>query len=397
MKILRNILCVLLVISMLALVLASCNKPQEDEKDLLATYDGGKVYTKDIENWVNYLYVYNYDAVVAGQMTNKDVATQAISTYLLNMFLEDELKKVDMAITSDELKLLVNDFKAELEDSFDETDSSTGTQYKGYEGWLKAFGVSEEFTQEYIKFKTQEQLLGEYLIKTANPSDVELKEYYNDHAYDYAVKAAYIYNFALIEVKDMQDEEEVANAKKEAEQYISDLKDGKITFEEVVDQVKVKYNKNKGYSGMSWNISDINSELDDLSYESLPKVKNLDEFLSFVEETYKDIMDPTAEVDSNEYKAYLQYLFDIYRGKLAYILNQKLIGVYAEPLEYPNGYVVFELVKHRDASWGAFEEIKDKVKEDYLTGKINSDLSVYEAKILENHKVEMKDFEVTEK
>ena len=398
MKKIRNIICCILAIAMIVCIVASCSKPTvDDDKEYLATYDDGqKVYEEDIENWKNYLFVYNYQKIVSDQMTKKEVVVQAISSYLLNRFLETELEKYGMAITDEELTMLVIEYKGDLERYFDETDSTTGVNYKGVDGWLDAYNVTEDFIEELVKFNTQEQLIGEYLKEKSTPSDAVLRAYYEANALNYATKAAYIFNIALIEVKDLQDSEEVNSARKETSDYIAKLKDGSITFEEVVSQVKEKYTTENGYSGMSVDISEVNSELDDITMSSYSRINDLDAYLAAVNETYASIMDAEADKDSDEYKEYLQYLLHVYRGKLLYILNKELTGVYSEPIEHPLGFAIIEFVKHRNSSWGSFEEQKEKILEDYLSSVISSDIASYEGDLLSQHSVVLGDFEIIE-
>lgn len=391
---LRKIICLVLAMTMVIAVLASCNKPQEDDKDVIATYDeNGKVRESDIQYWMNYLYIYNYDQVQSGQMTGKDIATQAISTYLLNKFLEEELKKVDIEITDRELVMLRSEFAISMDEEFNETDSTTGKTYVGYEGYLEAYAITEDFVLELLKFKNQELLMAEYLASKMEPTDEELKKYFQENAINYAIKSAYIYNFALIEVKDMQDAEEVAAAKKEAEEYIAKLKSGQITYDQMLKEITEKYTVENGYSGTSAAVSEKNVELQEIE----KRIKDLDEYLKVVKETYDPIMDPEADVSSNEYKQYLKYLLEVYKAKLYYVMTNELTGLYDEPIEYPNGFVILEYVNHRNSSWGDFEELRERIKNDYLNSIMNYNLTEYEANLLEQHKVVIGDFDVSEK
>lgn len=393
---LKKIFCLVLSFAMILVIVASCNKRPDPDKDkfVVATYDKGYVYSDDITQWVNYLYVFEYEDIQNGSKTKQDIAKEAIETYLLNIFLDEELKKYDLNISNDDLEMLVSNQILELDENFDSTDSSTGENYKGYEGWKKAYSVDDKFIYDLVKFLQQEQLMGVYLASNASITDEDLKEYYSTHAINYAQDAGYVFNFALVEVKDLQNEEELEEAKNIAQTYIDKLKSNSITFDEVVEEVKAKYTLANGYSGMSANITMTGDFVADTTFERYVQINDLEAYLEAVNEHYKDIMDPSASKDSKEYENYLKYRFELYQAKAFYTLKQRIVGVYSEPIEYPDGFVIFEYVKHQSSGWGNFEELKEKIKSDYIDANIVRELNDFETKLLDTHELELADFTV---
>ena len=391
----KKIICLVLSLAMILLIVSSCNKPDDEkEKFVVATYDKGKVYSDQITNWVNFLYTRQYSEIEAGTVTKQEIAKQAIETLLLNIFLDEELTKINKNISNEDLDMLVSNEILELNEQFKSTDSATGKTYVGYEGWKEAYNVSDDFLKEVIKFMQQEQIYGKYLVETADIPDEELKAYYDLHAIDYAQEAGHRFNFALVEVKDMQNEEELSEAKNIAQEYINKLNNKTITFEDVVKEVKENYTQEKGYSGMSFNISAVGDFVADTTFDTYVQIYDLEGYIGVIEEAYKDIMDKDADKDSQEYENYLRYLFELYKAKAYYTMKQRNVGVFAEPIEYPDGYVVFEYVEHQSAGWGSFEENKEKIKEDYLNSSVTYSLTKYEASLLDKHNVEIQDFTV---
>lgn len=377
-------------------VVCACHTIDDPDKDkfVVATYDGGKVYSDDITQWVNFLYVKQYEQVKNGALTKDAIAKQAIESILLNKFLDEELKKLDLAISDDDLEMLVSNQILELNQSFDETDSSTGENYKGYEGWKKAFNVDDKFIYEVVKFIQQEQLMAYYLADKKSITDEELYEYYVNHAVNYSKEAGFYFNFALVEVKDMQNDTEVEEAKAKTQDYIDKLINKTITFDEIVTEVKETYTTDNGYSGMAVAISAEDDFLNLEEFEKRNKVTDLEEYIAVTTEYYKDGMDKNADVNSEAYKNYLKYRLELYLGKTTYVMLKKEPCIYPEPIEYPNGFVVFEFKGYQKSSWGNFDDVKEQVREDFVEANLNKDLTAYEAELLDNHKVAIEDFKV---
>ncbi len=389
----KRLLSLIIALAMVVIVCVSCNgnendpnKNQHKDEIIVATWNRGNIWSGDIKDWNKYFYARYYSDVTAGKMTTDNVLRLSINAYVLVPILEEYLSEKGYSLTEEELEISVLNYMAQLD--------ATYPDEGGYNYWKDGIGVSDNFIYELTKYGIYNSKARELLIDDLDISDETLREYFTENSMDYTTPVGYVFNTALCEVLDVADEEEWDARFNDAKSFIEKAQSG-TSFSDIQKQVIEKYTEEDGYILVPYYTTD--GTLTKLDLDNMPKFDNLDTYLEELRVKYTEKgMDPSADKQSDEFKAYDEYLFNVYQGTVAYIFRNSILDigeVYDLPIKGPNGWMIVEYDSYNNVPFAKFEDVKEDVREDYIASIQDELLNKFDEQLLEKYNVSYEDVE----
>lgn len=356
MKLCKKFLAVLLILSMTALLFASCGGEKKGE--IIAVYNNTPVYESEVADIINYELVSNYvSGMTEAQM--QSVMQNAIVTYVQYKAIELDLTEKGLAVDEDALDQKVSETRAQLDKTVE----------GGYDAWKKSCNVSDAFLEDHLRREALKALYEDYAKTEIEISDDDAYNYYVNNSMSFADPAGYNWTSVLREVLNIEDASECAAAEAEVSAYIGKIKDGSMTMDAVKSEILSKYTSEGGYqygslfSGSDFTATTAMTEIEDLE-KALADIK-----AAYGEPVYKENM------TDEEKKAYNEYYAKTFQTEVYYALqNLKPGEVYEKPIKSIIGYYIIRLDSITTVSgFKAFEDVKDEIKdllaEETLDGK----------------------------
>lgn len=386
MKNITRIFALILALTMICLAIAACGKKEEDGH-AIAVIDGEVIYDNDPEimDYMVYYMVINEIPIPEGDELTYEYVTAATictDTVIWNRIYEKELASQGITYKKSNLKDEMNAVK-EVFSYYD----------GGYEKFRKDLNLSKNFLFNMAKYSAISADIANILTKRCEITDEEAIEYFNLHIEEYSKPKGIVYDAILLEVLDLQDDEEVAAKKAEAQECIARLSKGE-DFDTVRKEIMKKYDSDK-YVYTSF----VSGEavLQDGDYYT---VTDLEAEKKVIEELYKSEdmkYDAKADAKSDEFLNYQKYLNSMYRGELMYALTTatKAGEIYSEPIYSPVGYVIIKNIKYNDSIiFGNFNDSKDEIKSKLFNEKFDTILDEYQDELTKKYSVRFNKMEI---
>ncbi len=350
-----KLICLFLAAVMIAVVFCGCKK----KGMLLATYDGGEVYSndEDVEEWTKYLTSYYYSYVESGAMTKDYLGTLIVKTIVAQRIREIEVEKRGIEVTDEAVQNMYDYNKKAFDEQYD----------GGYDGMLKETGLSKDFWMMFARNAVIEQLIANDLVLNRNFTDEELTSFYADNLSKYITNAGYTYTALFIEVKDLSDDTEWSEQKAVAEKYIERLLSGE-DFDDIKEEILSIYNEENGYKQTAnWTGQGT------VTFDEVYKVDDLEKSLKELDEKYSG-RDSKADQSSDAYSKYLQYLASSMAYTQSYAMtNIKEGEIYASPIISPLGWMILRLDKIAEETiYPSLDEIRLQLIADYSQELLSS-------------------------
>ena len=367
-----KLICMLLVLSMLVGLLASCGKKKGT---IVAVYDNIPVYEGEVQDIINYQMTMN----ATNEMTTEElqaIMQNAIVTYVRYKVLEIDLKKkgytVDEKVLNENLKSTI----AYLDEEFE----------GGYKDWRNLYRVSKDFLKEDLRRYQLAELFSKYASDTVKVTDDELKQYYNTHALDYKAPSGYTWTAVLREILDFNDEAACSAAISEMETYARQINSGYMTLDQVKADLIRKYTEKDGYT----NKTQIYSGENFTATADFALIDNLADALEAIKKEYGEL-NPSAdpEKDREAYAKYMDYLGDCFRAEVFYALQNMKVGeVYSKPIKSYAGYFIVRLDKiETKSSFKPFDDVKEEIRTKVTNEKVTAMFEETMTQIEKDYKV----------
>ncbi|MBE6664647.1 MAG: hypothetical protein E7603_00315 [Ruminococcaceae bacterium] len=364
--------CLLLSVVIFAGVFASCGKG----RNVVAIYDETKViYHSEVDDIINYHLAFYWQTGMS-EAEKLKIKANAVNAFVQYRLIEEELKKDGFEIDKKALNERYQAEKAKIEEEFE----------GGYKNWRKTYNVSRSFLKEETRRMILKEKCYENIQAKLEITDDVLKQYMNKHAADYMHPSGYGWTMIFREVKDLSNENECAEAKTEAQEYINKLRAGEMTMEQVEAELLAKYTKEDGYgNAVFFNGSDFTA------VQSMPVLdtrEKLDYWLEKYSEDYKN-RDANADPSSKEYEAYMQYISKCMEVETYYaIQNLEVNEVYESPVFSLIGYGILCLDSIKgESTFDSFEDVKEELRERYIEDTTAESFKTYVNDLFEQYSV----------
>lgn len=386
MKNITRIFAFILALTMICLAIAACGKKKE-EGHAVAVIDGEVIYDNDpeiVDYMVYYMVINEINIPKGDELTYEYVTAASIctDTVIWNKIYEKELASRGITYKK-------SDLKDEIESVKDVFSNYEG----GYEKFRKDLGLSKNFIYNMAKYAAISADIANILTKECEITDEEAIEYFNLHIEEYSRPKGIIYDAILLEVLDLQDDEEVAAKKAEAQECIARLSGGE-DFDTVRKEIMKKYDSDKYVYTSFVSGEAILKDGDYYTVTDLAAEKKL------IDETYEKEgikYDAKADAKSDEFINYQQYLNSIYRAELMYALTTatKTGEIYSEPIYSPVGYVVVKHVGYNETVvFGNFNDSKDEIKSKLFNEKFSTILEDFQNDLIKKYSVRFNKMEL---
>ncbi|MBQ9748217.1 MAG: hypothetical protein IJV98_05480 [Clostridia bacterium] len=359
MKRFTKLLCLIMTVSLVLSMFVSC----DGKGGIVAVYDDIPVYESEVQDIINYNLINYYTA----NMTENDIELimrDAVKTYVRYLALERDLAALGFTIDEDELEERVKATKNELEKGM------------GYKKWRESYRVSKDFLEEDVRRYMLSELYAEALQDDIKVTEQEAREYYQVNAIDqFATHAGYYWTSILRPVRDVNDEAERAEAKKEMDDYLAKIKAGTMTLDQVKEELAKKYNAMTGYPNAMYAGEDFTSA------SAIIKMTNDTEYqeaLDDIDAIYAN-RDPNADEKSEEYKAYMNYLGNVFQATTYYALQTLEPGqVWESTIQSFVGCYIVRLDKIETTNnFIPYEEVSGTIIETLMAQKLQEDFTRY--------------------
>jgi hypothetical protein len=334
-----------------------------DKGELVAEYNGNKVYETDVQDIINYQLITR----VTDTSTNADlhaIMVDAVRTYVRYKVMEDDLAM--MGHTIDEAE-----FKKEVKEAKEEIVKTHGSVKE----WCDLYRVSEDFLEEDLRRYKIVELYNSVVEVDVKVTEKEAKAYYQTHALDkFALPAGYYWTSVLRPVRNISDQTEAAEAKAEMDAYLVKVLNGTMTLEDVDKELNAKYNPDTAYNNAIYDGED--STAIDGMYTFIDE-KDLNDLLNVIDESFKD-RDPNADPKSEAYQNYMEYMANTFQARVHYALQnmedgeiweetiQSFVGTYIIRLdraEKQNAFIPYENVAIDIIDYLRNEKLQQKFSE----------------------------------
>ena len=348
MRRLAKIVSLLLAVTMLVGLFASCNNhPSIKDGEILVVYNGIPVYESEVQDIINYNLVTKMNQNTTEEQM-KIMMGEAIGTYVQFKTLELDFNERKIKVDEKSLKERVKAEKKDIEENYE----------GGYKGWMKNHGVSENFLAEEVRRYVLTEMYYSSVADSIEVTDEEMKAYMNLHASDFYHPAGYNWTIVFREVKNVADEAECATAEAEVKTYIQQIQNGETTLEAVKSELLEKYTKEDGYIK-----AEVFSGSDFTDIQTMPGIdteETLAQVLAELSEVYKD-RDPNAEKSSQQYANYMNWIGECFEAEVYYALQHLEKGeIYSKPVKSFIGYGIVRLDSVvKEASFDQFEDVKE--------------------------------------
>ncbi len=364
MKHCKRMLAVLLILSVVSVLFASCGKDNKGE--IVAVYNNTPVYESEVADIINYELVTGYTSgMTESQM--RAIMQSAIVTYVQFKAIELDLKEKDLTVDEEALDAKVSETRAQLDETVE----------GGYDAWKQRCNVSDAFLEEHLRRIALEELYKENAKKEIEVSDDDAYNYYVGNSMSFADPAGYYWTAVLREVLDIEDETECAEVEAEVQAYIGKIKDGSMTMDAVKSEILANCTKDKGYKyGTLFSGSDFTATT------SMKEVPDLDQAIADIkaahgEPVYKE------EMTEEEQTAYNAYYSSMFQTEVFYALQHLEPGeIYAKPIKSVIGYYIIRLDSITTMSgFKDFEKVKTEIKDSIAEERVDAKFVEYLSEI----------------
>lgn len=381
MKTIKKLLCALFALVMIAAAGCSCGKT--DEKHILvASYDGGKIYSDDpdLTNWTNYLYTYYAEYITNGSMNRAQFTDIVLNTVVLHRVEELDMEKRGLKYTEEDITSAAEFFVLNAEQFYE----------GGYEKFLEDRHLTTDFVNSYAKVQVMEELILDDIVAKQDYSDAALLDYFHQHIDTYVIKAGYSYDAAFLAVTDFADDDEVASKKAELQGYIDRIVAGE-KFSDVKKELLSKYSGGAYDEAATFSGEGI-VEISELVHAQTEK--DLEDARAFAESKYPNA-DAKSEKDSDAYGNYLRYLSLMMKYEQCFaLLNTSEGETFSKPILSPIGWMMIKNLGYNpEVIVPEFADVKDRVKSDYTDEFYDSDdlLKDYKTDVFQKYNVKIED------
>ena len=331
---------------------------------LLATYDGGAIYEKDVEDWQNYFMTQNIAKIYAvltdgtertqsemlaivDEMTNEALDNTTEYVVVMRM-LRRYFNETGVALITDEA---VNAYAATLKAQIESNYAAFG----GYEYWKNTVcgGVSDDFLTEYAEFDIIARYLENCVMAAYPVTDEMVTEYWQIYQKNYLVLPSYTFDCIIVPVDNasLGDEHAWNEAKVEAQGYIDRIRAG-----EDFDTVKAAAIENSKDYTISFYYSTANtiSASDMEGFDDFDaRYAEVEEFVrTFEAEGINLVMYADPNGDPSEYTFWFEYLQLTNQLYVQNALTKLEVGeTLSEPILYLSGYQIIKLVNHAESAY----------------------------------------------
>lgn len=349
-----KLICFFLAVSMVALIFCGCGKGM-----LLATYDGGEVYStdKDVKLWTKYLSGYYGSYILEGKMTSAELGKIIVKTIVAQRIREIEVAKRGLSISESEVEEMYEYNKKAFDENYE----------GGFKKMMKDSGLKKKFWMMFARNAVVEKAIARDILAKKEFTDKELTDYYTNNLKNYIISAGYTYTAMFVEVKDLSSESEWAEAKTAAQKYIDRIKGGE-DFDKIKEEILSIYNEKNGYTQTStWTGEGA------IGFDEIYDIDDLEKALADADENYKD-RNSKADKGSEEYGKYLQYLATCMAYTQSYAMEHMEAGtIYSEPIISPLGWMILRLDRVTEETYyPSLDEIRLDLIRDYTNELVTS-------------------------
>lgn len=362
MKYCRKLLAMLLLVSMLVLLFASCG---EKKGEIIAVYDNKPVYEAEVADIINYELGTQYTSTMTPDQLEA-IMESAVVTYVQYKAIELDLEKKGITVDEDELKKAVEDNKKYINDNME----------GGYDAWKQSYQVSDAFLEEHLRRVQLRALCEEELKKEINVTDDEAYNYYLNNSLNYTAPAGYNWTSVLHEALNIEDAAECTAIEAEMKNYIAKISEGTMTMDDAKKAILAENTADKGYKyGSLFQGSDFTATT------ALKEITDLDAEIAAIKESYGNPV-YKAEMTDEEKEAYENCFAKVFQTEVYYALQNLEVGeVYEKPIKSIIGYYIIRLDSISTVSgFKPFEDVKDSIVE---TLTANALLTAYDAYLSE--------------
>lgn len=362
MKYCRKLLAMLLLVSMLVLLFASCG---EKKGEIIAVYDNKPVYEAEVADIINYELGTQYTSTMTPDQLEA-IMESAVVTYVQYKAIELDLEKKGITVDEDELKKAVEDNKKYINDNME----------GGYDAWKQSYQVSDAFLEEHLRRVQLRALCEEELKKEINVTDDEAYNYYLNNSLNYTAPAGYNWTSVLHEALNIEDAAECTAIEAEMKNYIAKISEGTMTMDDAKKAILAENTADKGYKyGSLFQGSDFTATT------ALKEITDLDAEIAAIKESYGNPV-YKAEMTDEEKEAYENCFAKVFQTEVYYALQNLEVGeVYEKPIKSIIGYYIIRLDSISTVSgFKPFEDVKDSIVE---TLTANALLTAYDSYLSE--------------
>ena len=362
MKHCRKLAAMLLLVSMLVVLFASCG---EKKGEIIAVYDNKPVYEAEVADIINYELGTQYTSTMTPDQLEA-IMENAVVTYVQYKAIELDLEKKGITVDEDELKKAVEDNKKYINDNME----------GGYDAWKQSYQVSDAFLEEHLRRAQLRALCEEELKKEINVTDDEAYTYYLNNSLNYTAPAGYNWTSVLHEALNIEDAAECTAIEAEMKDYIAKITAGTMTMDDAKKAILAENTADKGYKYGS-----LFQGADFTATTVLPEITDLDAEIAAIKESYGNPV-YKEEMTDEEKEAYENCFAKVFQTEVYYALQNLEIGeVYEKPIKSIIGYYIIRLDSIRTVSgFKPFEDVKATIVE---TLTANALLNAYDSYLSE--------------
>ena len=362
MKHCRKLAAMLLLVSMLVVLFASCG---EKKGEIIAVYDNKPVYEAEVADIINYELGTQYTSTMTPDQLEA-IMENAVVTYVQYKAIELDLEKKGITVDEDELKKAVEDNKKYINDNME----------GGYDAWKQSYQVSDAFLEEHLRRAQLRALCEEELKKEINVTDDEAYTYYLNNSLNYTAPAGYNWTSVLHEALNIEDAAECTAIEAEMKDYIAKITAGTMTMDDAKKAILAENTADKGYKYGS-----LFQGADFTATTVLPEITDLDAEIAAIKESYGNPV-YKEEMTDEEKEAYENCFAKVFQTEVYYALQNLEIGeVYEKPIKSIIGYYIIRLDSISTVSgFKPFEDVKATIVE---TLTANALLNAYDSYLSE--------------
>lgn len=362
MKHCRKLAAMLLLVSMLVVLFASCG---EKKGEIIAVYDNKPVYEAEVADIINYELGTQYTSTMTPDQLEA-IMENAVVTYVQYKAIELDLEKKGITVDEDELKKAVEDNKKYINDNME----------GGYDAWKQSYQVSDAFLEEHLRRAQLRALCEEELKKEINVTDDEAYTYYLNNSLNYTAPAGYNWTSVLHEALNIEDAAECTAIEAEMKDYIAKITAGTMTMDDAKNAILAENTADKGYKYGS-----LFQGADFTATTALPEITDLDAEIAAIKESYGNPV-YKEEMTDEEKEAYENCFAKVFQTEVYYALQNLEVGeVYEKPIKSIIGYYIIRLDSISTVSgFKPFEDVKATIVE---TLTANALLNAYDSYLSE--------------
>lgn len=356
-------LAVLLVVSMIAVLFASCG---EKKGEIIAVYNNTPVYEAEVADIINYQLGTQYTSTMTPDQLEA-IMEEAVVLYVQYKAIELDLEKKGITVDEKKLDEAVEENLKYINDNME----------GGYDAWKQSYQVSDAFLEEHLRRVQLRELCEAELAKEIKITDDEAYDYYLTNSMNYTAPAGYNWTSVLHEALNIEDAAECTAIETEMKDYIAKIKAGTMTMDDAKKAILAENTADKGYRyGSLFQGSDFTATT------SLTEITDLEAELKAVKESYGNPV-YKAEMTDEEKKAYEDCFAKLFQTEVYYALQNLEVGeVYEKPIKSIIGYYIIRLDSISTVSgFKPFEDVKDTIVESLTKNALNAAYQSYLSEI----------------